>query len=433
MRSTFHALRIPNYRLYSGGSVISNVGTWLQRIAQDWLVLLLSGASGTALGITTGLQFLPILLLTPYAGVLADRLPKRSLMMMTQATMALFAFILGLLAVSGVARTWHVYVLAFLFGIGNAFDIPARQSFVVEMVGKDDLANAVGLNSASFHGARVVGPAAAGGLIALFGGGVMATGWVILLNAVSYLAVIFSLWRMRTDMLQTPARAPREPGMIRAGVGYARSRPDLTMILVIMFFVGTFGMNFPVTLALMATHVYHKGAGQFGLLGSVMAIGSLAGALLAARRGNPRPRLVVGAAFLFGATEIIAGLMPSYVSFATVLPMLGITSLTMITAANATMQLSVTPEMRGRLSALFMMIFMGGTPLGAPIVGWVGQYFGARWTLIGGGLAVLAGTMIAIALFTRATGIVLRPRFDPRPHVHVYTREEYAYARDLAA
>jgi MFS family permease len=433
VRSTFHALRIPNYRLYSGGSVISNVGTWLQRIAQDWLVLLLSGASGTALGITTGLQFLPILLLTPYAGVLADRLPKRSLMMMTQATMALFAFILGLLAVSGVARTWHVYVLAFLFGIGNAFDIPARQSFVVEMVGKDDLANAVGLNSASFHGARVVGPAAAGGLIALFGGGVMATGWVILLNAVSYLAVIFSLWRMRTDMLQTPARASREPGMIRAGIGYARSRPDLTMILVIMFFVGTFGMNFPVTLALMATHVYHKGAGQFGLLGSVMAIGSLAGALLAARRGNPRPRLVVGAAFLFGATEIIAGLMPSYVSFASVLPMLGITSLTMITAANATMQLSVTPEMRGRLSALFMMIFMGGTPLGAPIVGWVGQYFGARWTLIGGGLAVLAGTMIAIALFTRATGIVLRPRFDPRPHVHVYTREEYADARDLAA
>jgi MFS family permease len=433
VRSTFHALTIRNYRLYSGGSVISNVGTWLQRVAQDWLVLLLSGASGTALGITTGLQFLPILLLTPYAGLLADRLPKRSLMMMTQATMALFALILGLLAVSGVARTWHVYVLAFLFGIGNAFDIPARQSFVVEMVGKEDLANAVGLNSASFNAARVVGPAAAGGLIALFGGGVVATGWVILLNAVSYAAVIFSLWRMRTDLLHTPVRAPREPRMIRAGIRYVRSRPDLMMILSVMFFAGTFGMNFPVTLALMATHVYHKGAGQFGLLGSVMAIGSLAGALLAAQRGNPRHRLVVGAALLFGGSEIIAGVMPSYVSFATVLPLLGVTALTMITAANATMQLSVTPDMRGRVSALFMMIFLGGTPLGAPIMGWVGQSFGARWTLIGGGIAVLAGTIVAIAMFTRSNGIVVRPKLDPRPHVHVYTREEYAHIRDVAA
>jgi MFS family permease len=301
------------------------------------------------------------------------------------------------------------------------------------MVGKDDLANAVGLNSASFNAARVVGPAAAGGLISLFGGGVVATGWVILLNAVSYGAVIFSLWRMHTDLLQTPVRAPREPGMIRAGIRYVRSRPDLMMILSVMFFAGTFGMNFPVTLALMATHVYHKGAGQFGLLGSVMAIGSLAGALLAAHRGNPRHRLVVGAALLFGGTEIIAGLMPSFVSFAAVLPLLGITALTMITAANSTMQLSVTPDMRGRVSALFMMIFMGGTPLGAPIMGWVGQYFGARWTLIGGGLAVLAGTIVAIAMFTRSNGIVLRPKLAPRPHVHVYTQEEYAHLRDLAA
>jgi MFS family permease len=433
VRSTFHALTIRNYRLYAGGSVISNVGTWLQRVAQDWLVLLLSGTSGTALGITTGLQFLPILLLTPYAGLLADRLPKRAMMMMTQATMALFALVLGLLAVSGVARTWHVYVLAFLFGVGNAFDIPARQSFVVEMVGKDDLANAVGLNSASFNAARVVGPAAAGGLISLFGGGIVATGWVILLNAASYGAVIFSLWRLRTDLLHTPVRAPREPRMIRAGVRYVRSRPDLTMILVVMFFAGTFGINFPVTLALMATHVYHKGAGQFGLLGSVMAIGSLAGALVAAHRGNPRHRLVVVAALLFALTEIVAGLMPSYLTFAMVLPVLGVTALTMITAANATMQLSVTPDMRGRVSALFMMIFMGGTPLGAPIMGWVGQSFGARWTLIGGGLVMLAGTVLAIAMFARSSGIVVRPKLDPRPHVHVYTREQYSHHRDLAA
>ncbi len=429
MRSTFHALRIRNYRLYASGGIISNVGTWLQRVAQDWLVLLLTGSSGTALGITTGLQFLPILLLSPYAGLLADRLPKRRLLMFTQAGMATAALALGLLAVSGAAQVWHVYLLAFVFGIANAFDIPARQSFVVEMVGKDDLGNAVGLNSASFNAARVVGPALAGGMITLLGGGVMATGLVIILNAASYLAVIWSLNLMRTADLSTPERAPREPGMIRNGVRYVLVRPDLMMILLIVFFAGTFGLNFQLTTALMATNVFHKGAGEFGLLGSAMAVGSLAGALLAARRGTPRHRLVVSAAVLFGVTEVIAGFMPTYLTFALVLPLVGVTALTMITAANATMQLSVSPDMRGRVMALYMMVFMGGTPAGAPVIGWLGEHFGARWTLIAGGLLVIAGTAFATLLFTRRKGIVVRPKLEPHPHMHVYGRREYAELR----
>jgi len=403
---TFRALSNRNYRLYAAGGVVSNTGTWMQRVAQDWLVLQLTSNNGTALGITTGLQFLPILLLSPYAGLIADRFPKRRLLQVTQLMIAVPAAALGVLALTGVAQTWHVYLLAFIFGIGTAFDAPARQAFVSEMVGPDDLTNAVGLNSASFNAARLVGPALAGVLIAALGGGVEATGWVIVLNAVSYGAVIFSLQRMRTSELDTPPRAGREKGMIRDGVRYVRSRPDVMLILTVVFFTGTFGLNFQMTSALMATEVYHKGASEYGLLGTTMAIGSLSGALLAARRGRPRHRLVILAALSFGLAEMLAGVLPSYLTFAIWTPVLGVTALTMITAANATIQLSVSPELRGRVMALYMMIFMGGTPLGAPIVGWVGETFGARWTLIGGGALTVLGTLLAVLLFSRSQGLI---------------------------
>ena len=413
MSPTFRALSNHNYRLYAAGGVVSNTGTWMQRVAQDWLVLQLTNNSGTALGITTGLQFLPILLLSPYAGLVADRLPKRRLLQVTQLMMAVPAAVLGVLAVTGVAQTWHVYVLALIFGIGTAFDAPARQSFVSEMVGPDDLTNAVGLNSASFNAARVVGPAVAGVLIAALGSGVMATGAVILLNALSYGAVVFSLQRMRAGELDTPEPAGHDKGMIRDGLRYVRSRPDLMLILAIVFFAGTFGLNFQMTSALMATEVYGKGASAYGLLGTTMAVGSLAGALLAARRGRPRHRLVILAAVGFGFAEIVAGLLPSYLFFAIWTPVLGLSALTMITAANATMQLSVSPIMRGRVMALYMMILMGGTPIGAPIVGWVGETFGARWTLIGGGGLTVLGTLIAVLVFSRARGML-----DPEVNDH---------------
>jgi len=404
---TFRSLRNHNYRLYAAGGIVSNTGTWMQRVAQDWLVLQVSGHSSSALGITTGLQFLPILLFSAYAGVVADRFPKRRMLQVTQAFMAVPAIVLGVLAITGAAQTWHVYVIAFVFGIGAAFDAPARQSFVSEMVGPDDLTNAVGLNSASFNVARIVGPAAAGGLIALFGSGVQATGAVILLNAVSYSAVVLALQRMRADQLDSPELVRRGKGMVRDGMRYVRSRPDVMLVLAIVFFAGTFGMNFQMTSALMATQVFHKGAGEYGLLGTTMAIGSLTGALLAARRvGRPRFRMLIVAGVAFGLVEVASGLMPSYLWFMVLTPLLGLTVLTMITSANATVQLSVTPAMRGRVMALYMMIFQGGTPVGAPIVGWVGATFGARWTLIGGGAITILGILGAVAVFGWSRGLL---------------------------
>ncbi|HTW17115.1 MAG TPA: MFS transporter [Nocardioides sp.] len=405
MSPTFRSLHNANYRRYAAGAVVSNTGTWMQRVAQDWLVLQLAVNGGTAVGITTGLQFLPALLLSPLAGVVADRVSKRKLLQVTQVMMAVPAFVLGVLAVTGVAEVWHVYVLAFVFGVGTAFDAPARQSFVSEIVSPDDLTNAVGLNSASFNAARIVGPAIAGVLIAALGGGAEATGWVIVVNAVSYLAPILALRGMDASRLNVVEPARRSKGMVREGLRYVRSRNDLVLVLVIVFVVGTFGLNFQMTSALMATEVFDKGATEYGLLGTFMAVGSLTGALLAARRPTVRLRLVVVAALLFGAAEVVAGLLPTYVSFAVWMPVLGLSALTMITAANTLMQVSTAPELRGRVMALYLMIFMGGTPLGAPVVGWVGETFGARWTLVGGGLITLAGVGLATIVFlTREQG-----------------------------
>ena len=399
---TFHSLSIPNYRRYAAGGVVSNVGTWMQRVAQDWLVLQLTHNSGTAIGITTGLQFLPFLLLSPVAGLVADRMAKRRLLQLTNVGMAAPALVLGLLAVTGAAQIWHVYVLALLLGVASAFDAPARQTFVSELVEPDHLTNAVGLNSASFNAARIVGPAVAGVLIAALGGGVAATGWVILVNAVSYAAPIITLQSLDPRTLRTPRAITRQRGQIRAGVSYVMGRPDLLLILAVVFFTGTFGLNFQMTSALMATQVFHKGAGEYGLLGTIMAVGSLTGSLVAARRTRVRHRMVVGAAVLFGAIEVGAGLMPSYATYAVVTPLLGLTALTMITSANAFMQLHTAEHVRGRVMALYMMIFIGGTPLGAPLIGWIGEVFGARWTLILGGLATVAGAGGAGLLYLRS-------------------------------
>jgi MFS family permease len=428
VRSTFRALVIRNYRLFAAGSLVSNVGTWMQRVAQDWLILVLTD-SPAALGITTGLQFLPILLFSPYAGVVGDMFAKRRVIAVTQTAMGLAAAVLGLLAVTGAVQPWHVYVLAFLFGTGTAFDGPNRQAFVSEMVGPEHVSNAVGLNSASFNLARIIGPAVAGGLIAWFGSGAYATGWVILLNAVSYGAVIVSLLRMRAADLHTPEPVARAKGMVRDGLRYVRSRSDVMLILAIVFCAGTFGLNFQMTMAIMATQVYGKGADEYGVLGSVMAVGSLGGALLAARRRRIRQRLVIGAAIVFALVEIVAGLMPTYLAFMIVLPLCGLSALTMITAANTYVQLAVDPQIRGRVMALYMAIFMGGTPLGAPILGWVAEAFGGRWTLIGGGLLTLLGTLLATAVFTRRNGLVMRASFAPMPRVQVYSRDDYAARR----
>lgn len=404
MSPTFRALRNPNYRLFLVGSVVSNTGTWLQRTAQDWLVLKPLHGGGTDLGVVTALQFLPVLLLTPYAGVIADRFSKRRMLQLTQLSMATVSLLLGVLALSGEAQIWMVYVLSFLFGVGAAFDVPARQSFVSEMVGPDDLTNAVGLNSAAFNTARIIGPALAGLLIAVFGGGATATGIVILLNAVSYLAVIVQLQRMNIALLRIVPGRVRGRGALMEGVRYVRTQPKMLFVLVLVFFAGTFGMNFQLTSSLMATQVFGKGAGEFGLLGSTMAVGSLAGALMAARRASIPLRLLAFAATGFGVAEIIAGSLPSYVAFAVFSPLIGFCTITLLNSSNATIQLTSEPAMRGRSMALYMTVVQGGTPIGAPIIGWVGQAWGPRWTLWVGGSMVLLGVVLAIALLARLRG-----------------------------
>ena len=432
MRSTFRALAIRNYRMFAGGGLVSNVGTWMQRVAQDWLVLVITGGSAAALGITTGLQFLPMLLITPYAGVIADRFPKRRVLAVTQTAMGATAPVLGLLAVTGLVQVWHVYVLAFVFGAGRAFDLPVRNAFVHEMVGRDNVANAVGLNSASFNLARILGPATAGLLIGVLGGGAFATGWVILLNGLSYAAVVWSLLRMRPAELTVPEPVARTKGMILEGWRYCRARPEIMLVLTVVFVAGTFGLNFQMTMAIMAEGVYGKGASEYGLLGSIMAVGSLAGALVAARRTVVRQRLVVGAALVFGSIETVAGMMPTYLTFALILPLCGLSALTMITAANAYVQMSAEPFIRGRVMALYMAVFMGGTPLGAPVLGWVAEEFGGRWTLIGGGVLTLLGTLVATVLFARRKGLVMRASVRPRPRLELVSPEEYT-ARRVAA
>lgn len=411
----FAALKVRNYRLFATGSLISNVGTWMQRVAQDWLVLTLTGSAG-ALGITTGLQFLPILLFSPIAGVLADRFPKRSVLIVTQIAMAATAAVLGVLAITNTVEEWHIYVLAFVFGVGAAFDMPARQAFVNEMIGKAALTNAVALNSATFHLARMVGPSIAGGVIALLGSGVGATGWVILVNAASYFAVVVSLKMMRSEDLRPVPLVPRGKGQLRAGVAYVRSRPDIMLVMGVVFSAGTFGLNFQMTTALMATKVYDKGAGEYGLLGSIVAIGSLAGALLAARRTSSRQRLVVMSGVAFGLVTMVAGLMPSYLTFALILPVCGFAALTLVTAANAFVQMAVDPSMRGRVMALYMAVFMGGTPFGAPLLGWIADHAGARWTLIGGGALTAFGTVVAVLLSARRQGLVITRYFRSAPY-----------------
>jgi MFS family permease len=391
---TFSSLRNPNYRLWAAGAIVSNTGTWMQRVAQDWLVLTgLTHDSGLAVGITTGLQFAPMLLLAPLAGSVADRLDRRRVLMTTQTLSGVLALVLGLLVVFDVAQLWHVYVLAALLGVVAAVDGPARQAFVSELVPQADLPNAVGLNSASFHAGRLIGPGIAGLLIHWLG-----TGPVFLINAATFTAVLASLTRMDVGRLNRSARLTRTRGSVRAGVSYVRHRPDIVLVMLIVGMVGTFGLNFQLTTALMARLAFHKGSGEYGLLGSIMAIGSLAGALLAARRERPSMRLVIGATAVFGVFSGVAALMPSYPLFAVALIPVGLSALTLMTAANALVQLATAPQMRGRVMALYMAVFMGGTPLGSPVIGWVGEQFGPRWTILIGSIASL-GTAAAAGLW----------------------------------
>jgi MFS family permease len=393
--ASFASLKYFNYRLWWGGTLVSNIGTWLQRTGQDWLVMaIITGGkadSGLYGGIVTALQFVPILFLSVYAGLISDRVDRRKMLMVTQTLQGLLAFGLGAIVLSGHVTIWIVFIFAFALGIVNAFDSPVRQTFVGEMVPTTSIANAIGLNSMAFNIARLIGPAVAGLLIAWIG-----TGWMFILNGISFAATTISLFCMRKGELHHLPHAARskdsgsKKGGVREGLNYVRHRKDIVIIIILAAVVSCLGMNTQLTQAQMAIRVFHKGSAQYGLLGTTFAIGAIAGTLMTARIKRPRLKHVVGAALAFGLFLGVYCIMPTYLSFALLGIFVGFASLTFTTSANSAVQMSTPPEMRGRTTALYLMFFQGVTPIGALLVGWIAEWAGPRWSIGVGAIACLA-------------------------------------------
>jgi MFS family permease len=402
MRDTFRSLRHYNYRVWALGALVSNIGTWMQRTAQDWIVLTqLTHESAAAVGIAMSLQFGPQLLLLPFTGLAADRIDRRKLLLVTQASMGALALVLGVLMLARIASLWHVYLLAFLLGCVTAFDAPARQTFVGELVGEKDLANAVALNGTSFHSARLIGPAVAGVLL-----GAVGSGWVFLINAASFGAVLYALSALRTRELHPQNRAAPDPGGFVQGLRYVWHRPDLMAAMWMMFLVSTFGFNFQIFIPAMSVVAFRAGAEQYGALASLMAVGSVAGALYAARQKRPRLSILLVAGALFGVGSVAASLAPSPWFFGVTLVFIGVAAQVFLTSTNSLVQLSTDQAMRGRVMALLLAIILGCTPLGAPLVGWVSDAFGPRWALV---VAAVSGFAAALV------GIRYRMRYGRRP------------------
>jgi MFS family permease len=397
-RVTFAALSVPNYRLYYIGQAVSLSGTWMQMTAQAWLVLTLTHSS-TALGVIIGLQTLPVLLLGPYGGVIADRVDKRRLSMMLQSAMGVQALILGVLTVTGEVRYWQIGVLAALLGLNNAFENPARQSFMLEMVGPEHLRNAVSLNSVMANTARVVGPAIAGILIATVGLGIC-----FLVNAVSFAAVIGSLLAMDRSALNPTPPTPRAKGQLREGFRYVRNTPEIGIPLLMMALAGCLTYEFQVTLPVMASRGLHAGSTGFGFMTAAMGVGAVLGGLVVAARGKIGLRALTLAAGGFGIALALATLAPSLPLELLVLPLVGWGSISFMSMANSTLQLTAAPEMRGRVMSLWFVGFQGSTPIGGPVVGWLMAVAGARAGL---GLGAVTIFVVAIgglaALYRRAS------------------------------
>ena len=397
LRATFRSLAGYNYRLWAAGAIVSNVGTWMQRTAQDWIVFTeLTRNDATAVGITMALQFGPSLFLLPLSGFAADHFDRRRLLLVSQSLQALLALGLGILVVTGHVELWHVYVFALLLGCVTAFDAVARQTFVAELVSDKNLSNAVALNSTSYQVARMVGPAMAGLLIAAVG-----TGWIFVINAASFAGVLWALAALRVHELHRHERAAPKAGGFIEGFRYVRGRPDLLAVLTMLFLVATFCMNFGVFVSSMAVTVFGVGSGGFGLLSSMLAVGSMTGALFAARREQPRVVLLLACSFLLVICFIVAAVMPTYLAFGIALMALGWCVQTFMTTANSTVQLWTEPAMRGRVMAIYMGIVNGCTLIGAPLVGWVANHFGARWSLMVGATAGLLAALVGVRYFRR--------------------------------
>lgn len=392
---SFRSLRVRNYRLFAGGQLVSLTGTWMQMTAQDWLVLQLGGG-GLGLGGVLALQFLPTLTFGLYGGVVADRVDKRTLLLVTQTCSGLLAAAMAVLVLTGAVTLPLVFVFAGLLGTANAFDTPTRQAFVGEMVGADLLPNAVALNSVTFNAARIVGPAVAGVLI-----GAVDTGPVFAINAVSYVAVLAGLSRMRTADLHPARRSAREPGQFREGMRYIAGRRDILLPIVLVGAVGTFGLNFPVTLALMASSGFHGTAATYGAFTATLAVGSLLGAVFATRRVRITTRLLLGSAFAFGVCECTAGFMPTKLLFLALLVPTGAAVLTFTTSANAAVQLAAGEQMRGRVMSFYILVFLGTTPVGAPLIGLLSEHLGPRSGLVAGGALCAVSTALVTVLLRR--------------------------------
>jgi MFS family permease len=388
---TFRSLRIRNYRLFFFGQMVSVTGTWMQTVAQSWLVLNLTG-SGVALGVTVALQFLPMLLFGMWGGLLADRLDKRRLLVATQAAGGVLAVALWALVATGSVELWMVYVFAFLLGMVTMVDMPTRQSFVIEMVGPEEVANAVGLNSAMFNTGRILGPAAAGVIIASFG-----IAPAFLVNGLSFLAVIGGLLAMRPDELHRRERAARRPGEVRAGLRYVWTEPTLRSTLLLVGVLGTFGFNFVVVLPLLARFTFSGGAGLYSLFTALMSLGSLTGALIAAGRAAPTRTMLLGAGTGFGVLMVATAAAPTALVAGVLLVGVGLAVMLFLATANTTLQLNSDPAMRGRVMALYGLLFLGSTPVGGPLLGWISQQWGPRAGLALGGGVTLVATLAAVA------------------------------------
>jgi MFS family permease len=393
-RRVFSSLSGRNYRLWFAGQLVSLSGTWMQQVAQDWLVLQLTGRA-FPVGVTTALQFAPVALFGVWGGLVADRVDRRRLVIACQAAAGLLALALGLLTLTGVVELWMVYLLAFALGVVTAFDLPARQAFVIEMVGPDRVANAVGLNAALFNSARVIGPALAGAAILAFG-----LAPAFLLNAVSYLAPMAALVAMDPARLHRQAPAPRARGQVREGLRYVWSTPVLRSTLLLVAVVGTLGLNYKVVLPVLARFEFAGGPDTYGLMLSVMSAGSVAGALIAAGRQRPTRALLLGAAGAFGLLSLASAAAPTLGWELVVLVPVGAAMITFLSTANALLQLNSDPAMRGRVMALYGVVFLGTAPIGGALAGWLAEILGARAPLWLAGLSSLAA-----ALAGRAAGL----------------------------
>ncbi|HVT00086.1 MAG TPA: MFS transporter [Solirubrobacterales bacterium] len=396
LRRSFNSLEVPNYRRYFAGQVISLSGNWMQNVTALWLVLTLTD-SGFAVGLTTALQFLPMLLFGAYGGLLADRLPKRRLLFVTQSLMMLPAAGLFLVTAAHVVQPWMIYVAAFGFGTVNCVDNPTRQSFVIEMVGPDRLVNAVSLNSVIIETARIAGPALAGLIIAGFGV-VPCFG----INLLTFVAMIAALWSMDPRTLQTPPPAVRKSGAIREGLRHVRRTPELAVPLALMALVGTLGFNFQVALPLLAKFSFGGGAGSYAVLVSAMGAGSIVAALVNGNRGETGAGVIAAASLAFGIAALLAAAMPDLVGEAIMLAALGAAAVIFVSAVNSTIQLAVSAEMRGRVMALFSIVFLGSTPIGGPLTGWLAEAYDPRVALVLAGISGLSAAWAARVISTRA-------------------------------